>query len=279
MSFGIIYKITNTINNMIYIGQTKVGLKRRWYSHISAAKQNKRNNRFYNALTKYGKESFTLLKIDEATSQEELDNKEIYWIAYYKSNNKKYGYNSTSGGEYNKVYSEEVKRKISNANKGNKYCVGRRYSEETKQKIGQSLKTSEKFQASIIRKTKQIYCFETDETMTFKQFKEKYPEKHLRIESICRCCNRKQCTASGWHWCYIEDKETYVPIIVFDSRRKVYCLETKETFESIAAAKKAYPRCSSLEKVCAGIKYTTGGLHWCYLENKEQALKIYQDYI
>jgi hypothetical protein len=38
--------------------------------------------------------------IDEECDLEKLNEKEEYWISYYKSNHKNYGYNMSSGGEF-----------------------------------------------------------------------------------------------------------------------------------------------------------------------------------
>ena len=53
---AIIYKITNIINNKVYIGQTVHSLQRRWTQHIIDAYNCKsKNNHFQNAIRKYGK--------------------------------------------------------------------------------------------------------------------------------------------------------------------------------------------------------------------------------
>ena len=52
---GIIYKITNIINNKVYIGQTVNTLKNRWCKHCHS----NGCRMLYNAILKYGKDSFT----------------------------------------------------------------------------------------------------------------------------------------------------------------------------------------------------------------------------
>ena len=96
--YGIIYKVTNQQNKKVYIGQTAQTLAERKNKHYYKARQiNEYNTHFINALRKYPKESFIWEVIDEAQSQDELNNKEKYWINYYNSIEK--GYNTKDGGE------------------------------------------------------------------------------------------------------------------------------------------------------------------------------------
>lgn len=96
--YGIIYKVINQQNKKIYIGQTVQTLAERKNKHYYKARQmNEYNTHFINALRKYPKESFIWEVIDEAQSQDELNNKEKYWINYYNSIEK--GYNTKNGGE------------------------------------------------------------------------------------------------------------------------------------------------------------------------------------
>lgn len=108
----IIYKATNQTNNKVYIGQTINTLEYRLNQHLRETKCNKRKNSyFHNAIEKYGIENFVFEQIDEAHTIDELNEKEIYWIKYYNSTNKKFGYNLDSGG-LNCIKSDETKRKI-----------------------------------------------------------------------------------------------------------------------------------------------------------------------
>lgn len=120
-----IYKITNKINNKIYIGQVyNKTIYDRFERHIKEANYNSKSY-LCRAITKYGSENFTCELIDTAKNLQELNQKEIYWIAYYNSTNKKIGYNLTPGGDGGNTYlcksKEEmkiIKKKISKANKG-----------------------------------------------------------------------------------------------------------------------------------------------------------------
>lgn len=92
-----IYKITNTINNKVYIGQS-VNIHRRWRQHINRAGRD--NMPLHNAIYKYGKDNFLFEVIEECTI-DLLDSMEQKWIQYYNSIIP-YGYNISSGGQHNK---------------------------------------------------------------------------------------------------------------------------------------------------------------------------------
>lgn len=109
----IIYKATNLTNGKVYIGQTINTLAYRQSQHIRDARNPKRKNiHFHNAICKYGADNFVFEEIDFAETQEELNEKEIYWIAFYHSNERDFGYNEDSGGKSGGVKSEMTKRKI-----------------------------------------------------------------------------------------------------------------------------------------------------------------------
>lgn len=127
----IVYKITNLVNNKIYIGQTVQLLGVRWSQHRNPSA---RKTYIHKAITKHGKNNFIIEQIDRADSLEELNNKEAYWIKLLDSTNPKLGYNLESGG-LNKRVSQRTKDKISEANKGKKRAP---VSEETKKKISEA---------------------------------------------------------------------------------------------------------------------------------------------
>lgn len=99
---GDLYIVTNDINNKIYIGKTYIGYKNRWKSHLNDAYRVDRdnNNKFYNALLKYGPEHFHIGLINQF-EEGILEQKEIEYIAKYDSYHN--GYNSTIGGDGYKI--------------------------------------------------------------------------------------------------------------------------------------------------------------------------------
>lgn len=104
---GYIYKISNDINNKVYIGQTKQLLHQRWSMHKQHSKT--LPNLLYRAMRKYGIEHFTIEAIEEC-KEELLNEREVYWIKYYDSFHN--GYNMNPGGNYRTPYESEYKDKI-----------------------------------------------------------------------------------------------------------------------------------------------------------------------
>ena len=94
---GYIYKITNKINQKIYIGFTKLTIEERWKNHIRKAKVFP-NRYLYNAMNCYGYENFIIEEIENCDNNI-LREREIYWIAYYNSTDPNIGYNLTKGGD------------------------------------------------------------------------------------------------------------------------------------------------------------------------------------
>lgn len=111
---GVIYKVTNQKNGKVYIGQTINSLEYRFKQHYREArserKLGKNNSRFHNALLKYSIEDFKKEVLEEV-EKGRLNEREVYWISFFKSNDRRFGYNIGAGGG-SASRSEEVRRKI-----------------------------------------------------------------------------------------------------------------------------------------------------------------------
>lgn len=145
---GYIYKITNTITNKCYIGQTTQDLCERWRQH----KQKKSNCSYLkSAFIKYGIKNFEF-KLLCIGFDDKLNDLEIYYINKYNTIVPN-GYNLRAGGNNGGKHNEETKKKISQALKGrpiyHKPQLGKPHTEEIKMKIGTALKGLKKTQESI----------------------------------------------------------------------------------------------------------------------------------
>ena len=114
-----IYKITNIQNGKMYIGQSIRPIEQRFKRHINDALNNILDTHLARAIRKYGKENFIIEEIDAAENQEELNQKEQYWIRFYDATHQ--GYNETDalnkcgGNTYQSKTEEEmeiIKEKI-----------------------------------------------------------------------------------------------------------------------------------------------------------------------
>lgn len=129
------YKITNQVNNKVYIGQT-IDANGRWSAHKSKAKVEGPVQYISRAIAKYGIENFVFEVIATCQTQEDADEVESTLIFQYDSRNKQFGYNVKPGGNV-APHAEETKQKIRQATieqiatKGHP-AQGREVSQETR---------------------------------------------------------------------------------------------------------------------------------------------------
>jgi group I intron endonuclease len=160
-----LYLYTNKTNYKCYIGISK-NIKRRIVEHKRFAGK----LYFHYALKKHGYDSFYFDILDDTSkTYKELQEKEIYWISYFKDHGIEL-YNLTNGGDgVCATRTEEWKRKIGLSNKGK--TLGRKFihSEETKKKIGLGNKgkklSIEQIEKIKLARSKQIMVPKTEEDM------------------------------------------------------------------------------------------------------------------
>lgn len=124
-----VYKITNKINGMIYIGSSN-DIDYRWRKHKEMLVGNRHYSKhLQNSWNKYGEENF-LFEILEETSEELLLLREQHYLDTLTPFDT-LGYNTcrTAGSPLGNTHSLEIRKKISKAG------MGRKWSDDTRKKI------------------------------------------------------------------------------------------------------------------------------------------------
>ena len=167
-----IYKITNKINKKSYIGQTIRPVNERWNEHKS--RFNKKDTKLARAIRKYGLENFEFSTIYEANTIEELNKIEKKYIENLDTVNN--GYNIKEGG-WNCNLTDEIKNKISKANKGKK---NPKVSESNRKRIGE--KRNNKNYFGNKNSNKSILCIENQ--TTYRSITQASKELNISTRSI-----------------------------------------------------------------------------------------------
>lgn len=103
-----VYKVTSP-SGKVYIGRTCLGLDLRKRDHLYYAKR--ANTSFAKAIQKYN-DNLVWEIIETVEGCSLANERERYWISYYRSNEKDKGYNLTSGGDGNNLTPEVESRRI-----------------------------------------------------------------------------------------------------------------------------------------------------------------------
>lgn len=243
-----IYKITNLMNNKVYIGQS-TNIYKRWYDEKRLTSINKH---LKNAFTKYGIDNFSF-EILEECSEDELNIKEKEYIERFTSFDRECGYNKTTGGDTNfrqktHTVSKETRAKISNSKKGIMFSEEHKknlsiarnkrvITEQQKQKLSSSLKEIYKRETEEHKASRKKNISEAKKGMKFSE------EHKLKLSEAAK--HRKKPTKS----------------------KKVICLSTGKIYGSIIeAAIDTNSIASKISTVCKGKRKTTNNLVFAYLE-------------
>lgn len=202
---GVIYKVTCSINNKVYIGQTRQSLEERRRQHEKTNDKTK----FHRALRKYSFSNF-IWEIIEECDNVSLNEREKYWIAYYDSY--KFGYNMTPGGDEDydslKKWMEQNPEKVRlNGSKNMK-----KYWEDRPE---EAMEVRNRAAKKALEKTKKpVRCIELNlifdsmsEAARWSE-SEKNPN-HLKasVQHISRVCRGERKTTGGYHWEYVKNNE------------------------------------------------------------------------
>ena len=194
-----VYVHVNKTNGKRYVGITsKPKIEHRWNS----GRGYKENPHFYSAIEKYGWDGFDHKVMLRNVGEKEAKMAERMLISIWHTQDSKFGYNMTSGGDGTPGChpSDETRAKLSNARRRENLSEetlrrrseglrGRKFSTEHKQKIGDA-------------NSKQINMFTKDGEFirTFRAARDAEIEYGISHSHISQCCNGKRNSAGGYVW-------------------------------------------------------------------------------
>ena len=193
-----VYIHINKINKKVYVGITKQIPENRWAN----GKGYKDSPRFWNAICKYGWDNFEHKILYSNLTQKEACAYESLLINKYNSNNAKYGYNLTSGGEKHYIFTDEVREKLSQQKIGEKNPMFGTHKTKEQKKKQSKLMSGGKNPAA-----KKVLCIETNQIYDCCRDAAEAIGKN-RIQggkSIARCAKGDRNKAYNYHWRYIDD--------------------------------------------------------------------------
>ncbi len=197
MNIGV-YKIVNLVNGKIYIGKS-LRLKYRWKQHLWKLKNKTHANKhLQSAFNKYTNVNFWF-EILEYCSEENLCEREMFYISKYQSDNPQFGYNKTKGGEGLRA-TDEIKQKISNSLKGKPASEAKK---ENCRKAQTGLKRSNKHRENIGKALKHPICqydLQGNFIRIWDSIREAATELGFLESQIGRCVNGKRKTAYKFIW-------------------------------------------------------------------------------
>ena len=234
-----IYMCTCIGNGKSYIGQSK-DVKLRKCQHLSELRNGRHFNEYLQrSYDKYKECSFSWAVL-EYCDEENLDEREIYWIAYY--NTYKNGFNANEGGFANRNFdmTEEFKQKISiiwkefwENSEEKKQEMSKRMSGENNPMFGRYGSLNPSYGSDRSGEKNGMYGrHHTEESNELNR------QAHLGARN--------------------------------KMSKPVVCIEKQAIFMSQGEAGRAM-RCDSttINKCCRGVKKTAGGYHWRYATQEE----------
>lgn len=180
----IVYMHLNKYNGKRYIGITSNDPVRRWNNGHGYHK----NKHFNDAIQKYGWGGFDHLILFSGLDKDTACNIEQWLIAEYKTTDKRYGYNLTTGGEHF-IHSEESKALMRKRRKG----------KGKKKRTEEQILHMKEHHAGGAEK-RPVFCIEKN--TTYASINDAARETGINKKGISGCCRcvEHYNTAGGYHW-------------------------------------------------------------------------------
>lgn len=206
-----IYKITNVINEKIYIGQA-IDIEIRWKRHINDLKSNRHcNHHLQRAWNTYGESVFSFSVVKEC-SEDDLDLLEEFYIRELKAFDPEYGYNLTYGGEGGRR-TEEVKQKLRRPKskpRTAEHCrkLGLAHIGKTPWNKGKKTSDEVRHKQSMAKlgkpalNRKAVLCIDTG--IVYASSTEAARDCHVIATNVRKCCRGERPHTCGYHFQYVD---------------------------------------------------------------------------
>lgn len=288
-----IYKITNLINNKIYIGQTRSTISNRWNQHVSAAFSNQKKKDYnfllHKAIRKYGKDNFKIEIIEEVEESQNLDERESFWIHFYNScilEEESMGYNMTYGGEGSSKINKYQLHELWLLGKGSvEIAKITGYADVSIRKNLESFSDYDK-EINFARNTgNTVYCYNENGKLIKEYPSISYAARQVNIDpsSINKCCNKVKNSAGGYFWSYSANENFQPQKLKRRTKYKIAQLslsgEILHIYDSFSAAGRAMNKKQTkyIKECCDGIRESMYNYKWSYVDKLAQnAADIYK---
>lgn len=278
---GFVYKITNSINGKMYIGQTSRDIDVRWREHIRDSSDKPSSVYFsllHCAIRKYGADAFVVECVEECDDSV-LDEREQYWIKHLET--RENGYNITRGGqgtlksdnaEILKLWNDGMAVKEISAKIGiSKQIVSKRLRYQGVQ-IPDILSRGNK--GNNTRKVVRI-SFDGKETKVYDSLTEAAEDNNISTGIICMVCSGERNTVGGYRWQYYDETVTeFAPLPDCKlPKRKVYQYSLNgdyiRSFDSMCDAARSVGKesISGIRNVCMKEKGRAYGYKWRFYKS------------
>lgn len=209
-----VYKHTGPTGK-VYIGITRRRPTKRYdggrgYAHCP---------HFSAAIAKYGWENFSHDILAEGLTKAEAEAEEIRLIAEYKSNDRRFGYNTAAGGSLPGCMAPESRAKISAALRGDNNPTrryghpfqGRKHTAESKRKMSASASArvgrtvTEETRKKLRKVQKKTPVRNVDSGQIYAGIHEAAEATGLQATKICAVCKGKRKSTGGLRWEYVKE--------------------------------------------------------------------------
>lgn len=254
---GCVYIITNTRTSKVYIGQTiKSNREERWRQHKNAAKRGA-TSKLYNAIRKYGIDSFSFKILIDNIPLSVLDVIETAAITTYDSCNK--GYNIVPAGQSMRGYkfSEETLQHLSRVRKGKiPYNKGKKYPE---------------LSGCNHPRARAVFCINNQKY--YISCLEAAKELNLHHSSVVAVCKGRINHTNNYVFEYVIDGTIQLTERINKTKgkynvnaKRILCINTNQEFESISEAASALKlKAASISSVLKNQRNSLFGYTFKYL--------------